>query len=55
MADILRIKFRQSQDYKYEMLIRDLIEQAEELNKIIANQQAQIDDLIARVTDLETP
>lgn len=39
----LRIKFRQSQDYNYEMLIRDLIEYAKEM-------EAKIKELEARLT-----
>ncbi len=47
--NVLRDRFKQSQDYKYEMLIRDLIEQAKELNVIIADQQAQLDTLKSRI------
>lgn len=41
----LRIKFRQSKDYTQEMLVRDLIEYAQELEKTVK-------DLSDRITAL---
>lgn len=32
-VEVLRLKFRQSKDYTQEMLVRDLIEYAQELEK----------------------
>lgn len=39
--DFLRQKFKQSHDYKYEMLLRDLREMAEELNAILGSSKAR--------------
>lgn len=38
----LRLKFRQSDDYTHEMLVRDLIEYAQEQEKIIAALHARL-------------
>lgn len=50
---LLDIKFKQSDTYTFEMLVRDMIDFAQQLNDRLEEINTKLEDLDARVTALE--